>query len=127
MKSGHDVCILNAGNMMPVAMESAALLEDQHISTRVESFHTIKPLDAATLAEVFENYDKVCVIEEHSIIGGLFSAVSEWVVLNMPQYAMKLKTISLPDHFIHHVSDQSHLRSMSGLTADNLVSTLSAK
>ena len=127
MKSGDDVCILNVGNMMAVAMEAAAQLDDQGISTRVESFHTIKPLDSATLAEVFEKHDKVCVIEEHSIIGGLFSAVSEWVVLNMPYYAKKLKTICLPDNFIHHVSDQNQLRSMFGLTVKDVVSTLSAK
>src|ERR1041385_8347039 len=59
LRDGKDVCLLSAGNMLPAALETADLLAKENISAKVVSFHTIKPLDEATLADAFNNFKLV--------------------------------------------------------------------
>ncbi|MEI6500956.1 MAG: transketolase C-terminal domain-containing protein, partial [Armatimonadota bacterium] len=80
LREGTDVCLLATGNLLPMALDAARELETSGLSARVESFHTVKPLDEATLAEAFEEYPLVVTIEEHSLLGGLGGAVAEWLV-----------------------------------------------
>ena len=53
MREGRDVCLLSTGNIMPVSMDTASLLEKGGLSPRVVSMHTVKPLDTDLLKEVF--------------------------------------------------------------------------
>jgi transketolase len=82
VREGTDVCLLSTGNILPEAIEAGHLLEETGVSSRVVSFHTVKPLDTGCLAEVFSSFRLVATIEEHSLIGGFGSAVSEWMIDN---------------------------------------------
>jgi transketolase len=74
LEEGDDVCLLSTGNMLPEAIAAAHRLKENKVSTRVVSCHTVKPLDAKCLKEVFSRFSLVVTIEEHSLIGGFGSA-----------------------------------------------------
>lgn len=114
LRSGTDVCLLGAGNILPVVQETAELLSDE-ISTAVFSFHTVKPLDRELLADAFEGYRLVVTVEEHSLIGGFGAAVAEWLV-DGPSRRARLLRIGSRDEFLHEAGDQQHAREWYGLT-----------
>lgn len=130
IREGNDLCILNSGNMLGPAVECAERLQEQGISARVESFHSIKPLDEATLEEVFSRYDLVATMEEHSVIGGLGGAVAEWMA-GHPGLRGRLLRFGGRDEFVHETSHQDSAREFYGLTVEAMCSrmkeTLSAK
>ncbi|MBK70029.1 MAG: transketolase [Euryarchaeota archaeon] len=79
LREGNDVAILACGVMVSEAMEAAKLLEEEGISARVIDLHTIKPLDTEILDRVKEDCLGIVTAEDHSIIGGLGSAVAEYL------------------------------------------------
>ncbi|HWB58592.1 MAG TPA: transketolase C-terminal domain-containing protein [Chthoniobacteraceae bacterium] len=125
VRPGTDACILSAGTMLPVAVEAAELLDSRGCSTRVVSFHTIKPLDEALLSEVFSKYKVIATVEEHSVLGGLGGAVAEWLSDQKAPHA-QLRRFGTPDHFIHETCEQDSARKLSGLTAENIASTVAS-
>lgn len=79
MVEGADICIIATGSMVHESIKAAKLLQEEDISARVINMHTIKPLDEKKLVEVLGmGYQAVVTVEEHGIIGGLGSAVSEF-------------------------------------------------
>lgn len=82
MRTGGDVAIFSMGIMTPLALQAAAMLEEKGIHASVVNVHTVKPLDTKTILEVAGQVKAVVVAEEHSIIGGLGSAVAETLVGN---------------------------------------------
>jgi len=120
ISEGTDVCLLSTGNIMPVVLAARSLLEQKGLSTRVESFHTVKPLDRDCLEEVFAQYRLLVTVEEHSLIGGLGSAVAEWFVDHMP-HTGRLLRIGTEDSFLHCAGEQDFARKSFGLTAENIV------
>jgi len=113
---GSDVCLLGMGTMTAVAIEAAKLLESLGISARVVSMQTVKPLDERLLAESFDRFAVVAVVEEHSVIGGLGSAVAEWLARGGPRRGI-LEAIGTPDAFISEAGSQKWMREQCGLTA----------
>ncbi len=77
LKEGTDITIIATGLMVFIALEVSHLLELQGINARVINFHTLKPLDHHMLQESIEKTKCIFTLEEHSIIGGLGSAVLE--------------------------------------------------
>lgn len=116
VREGKDVCLLSAGNLLPVALETANLLAAQNVSTKVVSFHTVKPLDEDTLANAFANFKLVVTIEEHSVLGGLGGSVAEWLADHSPAKARLLRC-GTADEFLHETAEQEEAREHYGLTA----------
>ncbi len=116
IREGKDVCLLSAGTMLAVALETADLLAAQSVSAKVVSFHTIKPLDEAALAEVFTRFKLVVTVEEHSILGGLGGSVAEWLADHSPDKARLLRC-GTADEFLHETAEQEEAREHFGLTA----------
>jgi transketolase len=100
-------------------MEAARLLGEQGLSVRVESFPTVKPLDTATLSELFRQYQAVAVAEEHGRIGGLGGAVAEWLATQDVPRARFL-SFGTDDVFMHEVGSTQYARNKFGLTAENI-------
>jgi transketolase len=126
LRKGADVCLIGTGVMVAVMLEAAALLEMRGIEARVESFHTIKPLDTATLADVFAHYPLVAVAEEHGRIGGLGGSIAEWLAAQGTMRA-KLLQFGTPDAFMHEIGSQEYARRRFGLTAENIAGEVAAK
>ena len=119
VKDGTDVCILSSGTMLPVAVEAAGLLQTHGCSARVESFHTIKPLDEAALSDAFHAFKVVATVEEHSVLGGLGGAVAEWRA-DHPEGRGILVRFGTRDEFLHQTCDQHSAREFFGLTPPSL-------
>jgi transketolase len=123
MREGTDVCLLSAGNMMPEALRAAELLAQRGCSAKVVSFHTIKPLDEACLAEVFDAFSVVATIEEHSILGGLGGSVAEWLA-DHPGRKVRLLRLGTRDEFLHRTCEQEGARQFFGLAAECMADSI---
>ncbi len=77
MRSGSDLTLIACGHMMNVALQAAELLANRHIGATVLNMSTIKPLDQEAVLQAMSDTPLLVTIEEHSIIGGLGSAVAE--------------------------------------------------
>jgi len=116
-KYGDKVCLIGTGTIMSEVMKAADLLESKGVSTCVEGFHTIKPLDKKSLKRLFSLFDVISVIEEHSSIGGLFGAISEWRALEDDLYRTKVLSFGTKDEFMHEVGSQQYARELNGIDA----------
>ena len=123
LREGTDICILSSGPITSVALSSAELLARQGVSVRVESVHTIKPLDTALLQELATCYKVVAVLEEHGLIGGLGSAVSEWLADHQIK-TLRLLRFGTPDRFMETVGSQEYARELFGLTPEHLAAVM---
>ena len=96
MREGKDVAIIAAGLPVASAMEAAEKLAAESIEARVIDMHTIKPLDEAAVLRVAKEIGKIVTVEEHSVIGGLGSAVAEVLAEQCPA---KLKRVGIYDRY----------------------------
>ena len=84
MRDGKDVTIVATGYMVHVALEAAEMLKAEGIDARVINIHTVKPIDSELLAKAARETGAIVTAEEHNIIGGLGSAVTEAVCESCP-------------------------------------------
>lgn len=77
MKEGNDVCIISCGLMIPQALKASEELEKEGIHACVVNMHTIKPIDKDIILKMNQTCKGIVTLEEHSVIGGLGSAVAE--------------------------------------------------
>lgn len=118
MKEGTDLCIIATGLMVGRALEAAEALDEQGVSTAVVNMHTIKPLDEAVILEMATKCKAILTTEEHSVIGGLGSAVSE--VLAEKNLDIKFGRMGLKDTF-GRSGKPEHLFEHFGLTPGHIV------
>lgn len=119
ISSGEDVCLISNGAILPVVIDAKTKLEQHGIHCELTSFHTVKPLDYVYLEDAFKRFKYVVTIEEHSLIGGFGSAVSEWSSDNKTD--AQLIRCGIPDKFIDMVGSQDSGRRKAGLTAENIM------
>lgn len=120
VRPGKDVCLLAAGTVLPLVLQTADALNKQGTSAEVVSFHTIKPLDVEYLRAAFDRFRIVATVEEHSLIGGVGSAVAEWFVDQPRTPPARLLRFGCGDHFLHEAGDQEHARKHYGLTVEQM-------
>ena len=113
LREGADVTLVACGVMVAQALEAADILADEGISAEVVDVMTLKPLDIETLVSSARKTGGVVTCEEHSVIGGLGSAVSEALAENHPAPLMR---IGVRDVF-GTSGDPDELMSHFGLTA----------
>ncbi|MBQ9139101.1 MAG: transketolase family protein [Ruminococcus sp.] len=117
LKEGNDVTIVATGLLVNEAVEAAKALEAEGISARVVNIHTIKPLDKELICKCAKETGVIVTAEEHSVIGGLGSAVAEAVTECCPVPVVK---IGVNDEFGHSGPAVDLLKEF-GLCADNIV------
>ena len=96
LADGRDVTIVATGLMVAKAMAAREILKEKEIDAAVINIHTIKPIDAALITEYAKKTGNIVTVEEHSVIGGLGSAVAEVVCENAP---CKLTRVGINDTF----------------------------
>ena len=96
VKEGKDITIIATGIMLAEALEAEAELSKENISVRILDMHTIKPLDEAAIIKAAKETKAIVTAEEHSIIGGLGSAVAEVICEHHP---VKMKRVGVLDTF----------------------------
>ncbi len=117
LKKGKDAVIFATGAMVHKALEAAALLEKEKVSLAVVNIHTIKPIDEELIIKLAKETKKVITAEDHSIIGGLGSAVAEVLAENYP---VKIKRIGVNDKF-GESGKPDELYKKFGLTAEHII------
>ena len=90
LKEGSDVALIATGLEVYEALEAAKMLEKDGVHAKVINIHTIKPIDEELIVSAAEECKKVVTIEEHSVIGGLGSAVCDVLSEKMPCKVMKI-------------------------------------
>jgi len=119
VRDGSDICLIGTGTIMPELLKAAEIMAAEGVSARVESCHTVKPLDVAMLEEVSNKASLIVVAEEHSRIGGLGGSVAEWLAAQIKNKP-RLLTFGTDDEFMHEVGSQEYARAKYGLTAENI-------
>lgn len=117
LKDGKDATIVSTGLMTAEALKAAKTLEAEGISVRVINVGTIKPLDGETILKAAQETKFIITAEEHSVIGGLGSAVSEFLSEVHPT---KIKKLGIYDKFGQSGKAEELLEKYE-LTADKLV------
>lgn len=117
LRQGSDVTIFATGIMTAKALDAAETLAKQGVQAEVINVHTIKPLDEETVIASAKKTGKVVTAEEHSIIGGLGSAVAEVLARQCPT---KQAFVGVQDSFGESGSPDDLLKKY-GLTAEAIV------
>lgn len=117
LKDGKDITIIATGLMVAEAVEAGKALAEQGIDARVINIHTIKPIDRELIIKAAKETGKIITVEEHSVIGGLGSAVADVVTESVPVPVIK---IGVQDKFGHSGPAVALLKEF-GLCADNIV------
>ncbi len=92
LREGTDVTIIATGIMVSMALEAADYLKESGISAGVINIHTIKPIDGELIKKVASKTGAIVTAEEHSIIGGLGSAVAEILCEEEPVPVIRIGT-----------------------------------
>ena len=96
LREGSDLAIISCGVMVGVAISAAETLSSEGISCTVVDMHTIKPLDVELIAELSMSCGAFVSAEDHSVVGGLGSALSEWLSTNT---STPLEMVGVRDSF----------------------------
>ena len=121
LKEGKDIIIIAAGQLVSEALDCAEELEKEGYSVEVIDMFTIKPLDEKLLIKEAKGKSKIVTIENHSIYGGLGSAVSEVIAEN--GISVPVKRIGVKEKF-GQVGTAEFLQEEFGLTAKQIKETI---
>ena len=121
VREGNDATIIVSGGQLPNAVKAADSLAEQGIEVRVVSMHTIKPLDEDVILDATKT-KAIVTVEEHSLIGGLASAVAETLVKNGKH--TPIKSLGVTDEFPAGVGSSDYFMRRYGLTTDNIIQSV---
>ncbi len=123
MRSGSDVAIIGVGPILYTAQKAIERLETENSNMKIGLYDLkfLKPMDNELLHEIGKRYSKIYTIEDGTIIGGVGSAVEEWMMDN--GYQPKIVRLGLPDEFIEHGS-QAELFGMLELDVEGIYNKL---
>ena len=114
LEEGSDVAIIACGVMVEQARNASSILAEEGIDCTVVDMHTIKPLDTELLSKVANTCGCFVSAEDHSVIGGLGGAISEWLSTNKP---VPLEMVGVMDRF-GESGDTAELMEEVGLTSE---------
>lgn len=120
LRDGKDVTIVSCGLMTQEALKAADILAEEGISVRVINSGSIKPLDGESILKAAQETKLIVTAEEHSVIGGLGAAVSEFLAETHPTL---VKKVGIYDVFGQSGKGQELLEKY-GLTAEKLVEVI---
>ncbi len=118
VRAGNSVIIMVTGALVNEVMEAAERLESDGIYAEVVSVHTLKPLDTKKIAEMIAKAGSLVVVEEHNVIGGLYSAIAE--VMAMEKIMVPNLAIGLQDVFAVDYGQLKDVRAANGLDSTTI-------
>lgn len=123
LREGSDVTLVTSGGMLYNTMQAAGQLGQQGIQSRVLSMPTIKPLDTEAVLSATRETGGIVTIEEHSVIGGLGSAVAE-VISQGDSLNINLMIMGIPDAFCSQAGSQKYWLELYSLSVEGIVSSV---
>jgi 1-deoxy-D-xylulose-5-phosphate synthase len=121
LKNGEQIAILSIGAIGNEAIKAIELLEKEGLSIAHYDLRFVKPIDELLLHEVFAKFNKVITLEDGCIMGGMGSAVLEFMADN--NYTATVKRLGIPDNFVEH-GTQDELYNECFYNADAIVKTV---
>ncbi len=122
LSQGEDITIISCGSSIKIALDVVNELKNQNkLNAKLINMHTIKPIDLEILNEINDKTKLVVTIEEHNIIGGLGSAVSE--ALSQINKKIKQITIGHPDSY-GKGGEYKFLLNKYGFSKESIISTI---
>lgn len=122
LRDGKDITIVATGILVGEAVKAAQMLKEEGIDARVINIHTIKPIDKELLVKAAKETGRILTCEEHSIIGGLGSAVLEAISEEAP---VPVSRLGVEDQFGHSGPGAALLKEF-GFTAENIAARAKA-
>lgn len=119
LHSGRDITLIATGGVLHIAMQAVERLEKDGIGAQLLSMHTVKPIDGQAVLTAALETGAIVTIEEHGIIGGLGSAVSE-VLAESGTSPVSFKRIGLDGSFCTEVGSQQYLRELYSLSVEGI-------
>ncbi len=116
-KSGTDVTVFATGIMVQKALEAADILKNENLSLQVIDIPTIKPIDREAVIQICRRTKAVVTAEEHSIIGGLGSAITDSLRLEK----IPIEFLGIEDFFGQSCNEPEPLLEYYGLTVDGII------
>tara|TARA_B100001113_G_scaffold154788_1_gene126557 strand:- start:1482 stop:1919 length:438 start_codon:yes stop_codon:yes gene_type:complete len=116
LKEGGDLAIFSCGVMVGEAMAASDALSAEGIECTVVDMHTIKPLDESLISKLATRCGCFVSAEDHSVVGGLGGALSEWIAANNP---IPLEMVGVKDKF-GQSGGSSELMEIMGLTQSDI-------
>lgn len=123
-RGGTDAVIISTGVMINAALTAADRLAERGLDVGVLHMHTIKPIDKDAILEHAGNVSTVVTIEEHSVIGGLGSAVAEIIAEADFSEPKRFRRIGIPDVFPDEYGSQASLLERYSITAERLITEI---
>ncbi len=108
-RPGRDLTLISTGGMLKETMTVAERLHETGVEARVLSMHTVKPLDMAAVLRAARETGGIITVEEHSVTGGLGSAVAD-VLATMGARPGFFRKYGVPDEVYHRVGSQEYMR-----------------
>ncbi|MFC1516306.1 transketolase family protein [Thermodesulfobacteriota bacterium] len=124
MRKGEDALVVTTGITLRLALEAAEILNEIGIEIAILHLPTIKPLDTKAVLDLAADVGIIVSIEEHTILGGLGSAIAETLSeadLNAPK---RFRRIGIPDAFPDEYGSQESLMARYNITSGSIVTTV---
>ena len=122
LRGGTDVTIISTGGILNNCIQVAEQLAKDKIQAKMLSMHTVKPIDSEAILEAVRGTRVVVTVEEHSVIGGLGSAVAEVIAESGEQCVFR--RIGLKDSVCYQIGSQEYLRESQGLSVGKLLESI---
>jgi transketolase len=123
LRDGGDVTLISTGGTLHLAVRTADALAGDGLDARVLSMHTLKPLDESAVLEAARQTPAILTIEEHSVVGGLGSAVAE-LLAETDEVRVRFRRIGVPPRFSPRVGTQEYLLAENGIDVDGIRRTV---
>jgi len=123
VKPGKDGAIITTGTTLTECERSIELLAEKGLNLSLINMHTVKPLDKELVIKIINEVDAVFTVEEHNIIGGLGSAISE-VISEEARKKIRFKRFGVNDLYLHEIGSQEYLRDRHGFSAQKIAESI---
>lgn len=118
-ESNDDLVIFSTGNVTSEACKAVKnMVDEQRNTPALYSVPLLKPLNVDKIIEIIKNKKVIFTVEEHSIIGGLGTAIAEIIAENM--LPIRLVRLGTPDDYFDFIGKQDYMREASGISADKI-------
>ena len=122
IKEGEDITLISTGNTLEIADTVTDKLKNKNIKASLISMHTVKPLDENAVMEILKKGKPVFTLEEHSLIGGLGSAVAD--IIAQSDFNPVFRKFGTEDKFSHYVGGHDYIREKFGLTSEKITENI---
>lgn len=122
VKEGTDITVVSTGSIVVDVLKAAKELEQQQISVRILTIHTMKPFDKELIIQALKETKGMVTVEDHNTIGGLGSAVSE--VIAESGLATRFKRVGLVEHFSKGYGSYSEVKEANHIGVKDILSAV---